>query len=62
MVYGPSANVEIDSLYPARTIESDTVLMRSDKRAVVTKNICYGESDHHGLEAYGNLHPCQYPR
>jgi carbonic anhydrase/acetyltransferase-like protein (isoleucine patch superfamily) len=49
------------TIYPCRTIESDTVLVRSDKRAVITKNISYGESDHHHLRD-GHRHPRLYPR
>lgn len=33
---------------PARVVESDTVLLRSDERAVVTHNVTYDQSDHHG--------------
>jgi carbonic anhydrase/acetyltransferase-like protein (isoleucine patch superfamily) len=35
-------------VYPGRVIESDTILVRSDERAVVTKNVSYEQSDHHG--------------
>jgi hypothetical protein len=49
------------TIYPCRTIESDTVLVRSDKRAVITKNIGYEESDHHQLRD-GHHHPRLYPR
>jgi carbonic anhydrase/acetyltransferase-like protein (isoleucine patch superfamily) len=41
--------------YPARIVESDTVLLRSDERAVVTKNVSYEQSDHHGWPD-GSLH------
>ncbi len=33
--------------YPARVVESDTILARSDERAVITKNVTYDQSDHH---------------
>lgn len=49
------------TIYPARTIESDCVLVRSDKRAVITKNVSYEESDHHHLPD-GHLHHREYPR
>lgn len=49
------------TIYPCRTIESDTVLIRSDKRAVVAKNVSYEESDHHHLQE-GHRHPRLYPR
>jgi carbonic anhydrase/acetyltransferase-like protein (isoleucine patch superfamily) len=34
------------TIYPARTIESDVVLARSNERSVITKNVSYEESDH----------------
>jgi carbonic anhydrase/acetyltransferase-like protein (isoleucine patch superfamily) len=34
------------TIYPARTIESDVVLARSDERAVIDRNVSYEESDH----------------
>jgi carbonic anhydrase/acetyltransferase-like protein (isoleucine patch superfamily) len=34
------------TVYPARTIESDVVLARTDERAVIDKNVSYAESDH----------------
>jgi carbonic anhydrase/acetyltransferase-like protein (isoleucine patch superfamily) len=49
------------TIYPGRTIESDTVLVRSDKRAVINKNVSYEESDHHHLRD-GHLHRRLYPR
>lgn len=49
------------TIYPARTIESDTVLIRSDRRAVIAKSVCYEESDHHDWED-GEQYPRQYPR
>ena len=36
--------------YPGRAIESDTVLVRSDERQVITKNVTYDQSDHHKLD------------
>jgi carbonic anhydrase/acetyltransferase-like protein (isoleucine patch superfamily) len=36
-------------IYPARTIESDTILIASPERRVVMKNITYEQSDHHRL-------------
>jgi NDP-sugar pyrophosphorylase family protein len=41
--------------FPGRAIESDTVLIRSDERAVIDRNVTYDQSDHHHL-AEGNLH------
>jgi carbonic anhydrase/acetyltransferase-like protein (isoleucine patch superfamily) len=49
------------TIYPCRTIESDTVLIHSDERAVITKNVSYEESDHHRLRE-GYRHPRLYPR
>jgi carbonic anhydrase/acetyltransferase-like protein (isoleucine patch superfamily) len=45
--------------YPGRAIESDTVLVRSDERSVITKNVTYDESDHHTLDS-GELHKPLY--
>ncbi len=45
--------------YPARAIESDTVLLRSDERAVITENVTYDQSDHHWLKN-GGLHKPLY--
>jgi hypothetical protein len=36
--------------YPGRAIESDTVLVCSDERQVITKNITFDQSDHHKLD------------
>jgi hypothetical protein len=36
-------------VYPARIIESDVVLVASDKRRVVDRNIRYEDSDHYQL-------------
>lgn len=47
------------TIYPARTIESDVVLVRSDKRSVITKNVSYEESDHLQWPDAG-LHPRLY--
>ncbi|HID63347.1 MAG TPA: multidrug transporter [Anaerolineae bacterium] len=49
------------TIYPCRTIESDSVLVRSDKRAIIAKNVSYEESDHHHLRD-GDRHPRLYPR
>jgi acetyltransferase-like isoleucine patch superfamily enzyme len=47
--------------YPARTIESDSIVIRSEKRSVIDQNISYEDSDHHDL-ADSYLHPRLYPR
>jgi hypothetical protein len=36
-------------------------LVRSDRRAVITENVSYEESDHHHLRD-GHRHPRLYPR
>jgi carbonic anhydrase/acetyltransferase-like protein (isoleucine patch superfamily) len=36
-------------VFPGRVIESDTILLRSEKRSVIDKNVYYEQSDHHGL-------------
>ncbi|MBI9048875.1 MAG: hypothetical protein JEZ00_05635 [Anaerolineaceae bacterium] len=48
-------------VYPARTIESDVVLIASRDRPVIDKDVTYEESDHHGLPAKGQ-HRRLYPR
>jgi carbonic anhydrase/acetyltransferase-like protein (isoleucine patch superfamily) len=45
-------------IYPARMIESDVVLFAHPKRQVITKNISFEESDHHGWP--GELHQPRY--
>jgi NDP-sugar pyrophosphorylase family protein len=42
-------------IFPARTIESDVVLVASPERKVIQKNIRYEDSDHHKLK-FSNLH------
>ena len=48
------------TIYPARTIESDVVLIASQERWVISKNVYYEDSDHHQLGP--DLHPRLYPR
>ncbi len=48
-------------IFPARTIESDTVLFASPERRVVDHDIYYEDSDHHSLP-YAHLHVRLYPR
>ena len=45
-------------IYPARTIESDVVLIAQPGRRVIAKNISFEESDHHGWP--GELHEPLY--
>ena len=48
-------------IYPARTIESDVVLLASQDRQHVTKNVYFEDSDHHEhLDRYP--YPHLYPR
>jgi acetyltransferase-like isoleucine patch superfamily enzyme len=49
------------TIYPARTIESDVVLARSNERSVISSNISYEESDHLHWPDEG-FHPRLYPR
>ena len=47
-------------MMPARTIESDVVLLANDERSFIQKNISYEESDHHqfiGKYDYPRLYP-----
>jgi carbonic anhydrase/acetyltransferase-like protein (isoleucine patch superfamily) len=48
-------------IFPARTIESDVVLVASKERHVIDRDVRYEDSDHHGLK-FKNLHPRLYPR
>ncbi len=48
-------------IYPARTIELDVVLISSDGRRIIDRDITYEESDHHHLAA-AQLHQRLYPR
>jgi carbonic anhydrase/acetyltransferase-like protein (isoleucine patch superfamily) len=48
-------------IFPARTIESDVVLVASKERRVIDRDVHYEESDHHRL-SFANLHPRLYPR
>lgn len=45
-------------IYPARTIESDVVLITRPERHVIDKNISFEESDHHGWP--GESHEPKY--
>jgi len=49
------------TIYPARTIESDVVLARTEERSVISHNIAYEDSDHLGW-ARPEVHPRLYPR
>lgn len=49
-------------IYPARTIESDVVVLSSEQRQHITKNVYYEDSDHHAHAdryAYARLYPRQ---
>jgi carbonic anhydrase/acetyltransferase-like protein (isoleucine patch superfamily) len=48
-------------VFPARTIESDTVLFATHERRVIDRNISYEESDHLKLPN-AHLHKRLYPR
>jgi carbonic anhydrase/acetyltransferase-like protein (isoleucine patch superfamily) len=47
-------------VFPARTIESDTVIFASPERRVIDQDIHFKDSDHHKLPS-ANLHPRLYP-
>jgi hypothetical protein len=38
-------------VHPARVIESDVVIVASDSRRVIDKNVPFEDSDHHQLRA-----------
>ncbi len=46
-------------VYPARTIESDVVLVASKERRVIDRDILFEDSDHHHLKN-GSLHKSRY--
>lgn len=48
-------------LYPARTIESDVVLIASQERRVISKDVFYEDSDHHRINP-GRPISRMYPR
>lgn len=47
-------------LHPARVIESDVVVVASDTRRIIDKDIRYEDSDHHAL-TFADLHRRLYP-
>ena len=47
-------------IFPARTIESDVMLLGSRKERIITKNITYAQSDHHDIPGAADLFPAQY--
>ena len=47
-------------IYPARTIESDTVVFSTPERRVISKNVTYAESDHHKVPGGTERHPRRY--
>ncbi|MDF1512301.1 MAG: multidrug transporter [Anaerolineae bacterium] len=49
-------------VFPSRMIDSDVILIPSEERRVITKNVYYEDSDHHKLEFGEKLHPRLYPR
>jgi hypothetical protein len=49
-------------IYPARTIESDTILFASEDRRIISKNVMYEQSDHLKLKDGEKLHSRDYPR
>ncbi|MGD2206452.1 MAG: multidrug transporter [Anaerolineae bacterium] len=49
------------TIFPARTIESDVVLARTDEKSVVSHNVAYEDSDHLRWPDAG-FHPRLYPR
>jgi hypothetical protein len=49
-------------VYPARTIESDSILVASSGRRVIDKNITYEESDIAKIPNAEQVHPRLYKR
>lgn len=48
-------------VFPGRMIESDTVLVASPQRRVISRNVSFEESDHHHVRG-GDVHERFYPR
>jgi carbonic anhydrase/acetyltransferase-like protein (isoleucine patch superfamily) len=48
-------------VFPGRMIESDTILVASPQRRVVSRSVSYEESDHHFIQG-GDAHKRLYPR
>ncbi len=48
-------------IFPARTIESDVILVGSRTEKVLSHNVTYAESDHHKMPRGAEFHPPQYP-
>jgi len=48
-------------IFPARTIESDVVLVASKERLVIDRDVRYEDSDHHSMK-FNNLYRRLYPR
>jgi len=49
-------------VYPARMIESDTILFASQDRRVIDKNVTFEQSDHFKLKGGREMHSRDYPR
>lgn len=49
-------------VYPARMIESDTILFASQDRRVIDKNVTFEQSDHFKLKDGHKVHSRDYPR
>jgi carbonic anhydrase/acetyltransferase-like protein (isoleucine patch superfamily) len=48
-------------IYPARTIESDVVMVATDQRRVIDRDVRFEDSDHHRLKA-ARMHQTPYHR
>lgn len=46
-------------IFPARTIESDVVLVASPKQRIINKNVSFEDSDHHSF-SFADLHKPMY--
>ncbi|MEA3377201.1 MAG: multidrug transporter [Chloroflexota bacterium] len=49
-------------VYPARAIESDVVLLASDRRRVIDRTVYYEDSDHFSVKGVADSHRRWYPR
>jgi hypothetical protein len=49
-------------IYPARTVESDVVMLANENRKYIKRDVCYEDSDHYALNLkypYPRLYPRQ---
>ncbi len=48
------------TVYPARSIESDVVMFAKEERTIISNNVSYNQSDHHGYPDQEHLAQYHY--